>query len=202
MEETSQENKAIFSVDMDSEELQEILDRLDEHLAFRQVLQRDENHVGDEALGAEQSLAIPDLPSLDRLIALSDWLKMSSAPLRPSMGVGGLRGLVLRLLNLPVRFFGSSEIEFNRRQRDFIGELIPILNAVQSQNAALKSAVLSLGSSLETVITVDRKDRVVESESVSSQERISALIAQVDALKLEVDQISTRFAVDEETKTA
>jgi len=185
-----------FSGELNPEELHKILDRIDESLAFHQVLSKAVD------LNDQETWAIPDLPTLERLIALSDWLKMSSAPLRPSIGVGGLRGFLLRLLNLPVRIFGSSEIEFNRRQRDFIGELITALSAVQAQNAALKSAVLSLEGRLEVVTTMDRKERVVENAFASSQERIRALIAQVDALKLELEQISARFAVDEENRTA
>ena len=76
----------LLASDLEPEELESILDRIDDYLALWQVIYHKPAPVPEE---------IP-LPSLAQLGAASDWLRMSSAPLYPSMGIGGAHGILLR----------------------------------------------------------------------------------------------------------
>ena len=81
-----QPQERLPSTDLDPEDLQAIVDSIDDHLAFRNVV------YNDSARSREEDLPV----SLASLSTISDWLKMSSAPLYPSQGVGGARGTGLR----------------------------------------------------------------------------------------------------------
>src|SRR5690242_2795673 len=109
-----QPQERLPSTDLDPEDLQAIVDSIDDHLAFRNVV------YNDSARSREEDLPV----SLASLSTISDWLKMSSAPLYPSQGVGGARGFIYRFLNLVVKVFGSPQIYFNRKLRDLLGELL------------------------------------------------------------------------------
>jgi len=170
---SSQKGSAI--TDLDPEELQRILETVQDYLAFRQVLHK------EGFLFVDDNLAFPDPPSLEKLGALADWLKMSSAPLRRSIGVGGIRGLILRLFNLPVRLFGSEQVIFNRRLREYIDELTGSIESLNAQEAALKSAVISLDRALKTNAESIKEIMALVEINKSLREENKKLVERIDS---------------------
>ena len=160
-------SKGILLVsDLEPEELDSILDRIDDNLAFWRVIYN------------EHAYAQDSLPSLVHLDVVSDWLKLSSAPLHPSLGVGGVRGIILRSLNLFVKIFGAVQITFNRKFRDFLAELMTYLHEFESQTANLKTDVNEL----------EKKVQTLEATNNSYQQEIEALREQISDLSERLDK--------------
>jgi hypothetical protein len=159
-------SKGILLVsDLEPEELDSIMDRIDDNLAFWRVIYN------------EHAYAQDPLPSLAPLGAASDWLKLSSAPLHPSLGVGGVRGIILRGLNLFVKIFGSVQINFNRKFREFLAELITFLHEFERQTANLKTDVNELEKKVQTL---EATNNSFQQEIELLREKITALSEQLD----------------------
>ena len=154
--------------DLDPEDLQAIIDSIDDHLAFRNIVYNDSSGSREE-----------DLPvSLASLSTISDWLKMSSAPLYPSQGVGGARGFIYRFLNLVVKVFGTSQIRINRKLRDLLEELLLTLQLLNTQAVALKS----------TVEAQDTRIRALEAENHGFRQEVETLTRHVADLRTDLDR--------------
>ena len=177
MENPNQFEGTFFAADIDPGELHLILDRIDESLAFYQVVHDTNDFMIDD------NVLIPDLPLFQNMVTLSDHLKMSTAPLQPSMGVGGIRGFVLRMINLPIRLFGEMEIEFNRSLREFIGELVAFNHAVNAQTTALNSAVASLDRKLGGKTGLEMKVQELDAANISYQDEIKLLQEHLETLR-------------------
>ena len=175
------QDKSFFSTNQDAEEVQRILDRIDENLALRQAL-RDS---GEITTGVK--LSIPALPSLDRVNNLIHWLMMSTAPLHPSAGVRGMRGIYLRFLNLPFRIFGKMEINFNQRLRDLLGELSAFLHVSREQGNLLRSMVLNLEDELE-----ENEDVIQNLQKInkSLQEKISEFYELDESREIKIAELT------------
>ena len=156
----------LFVSDLEPKELDSILDRIDDNLAFWRVIYN------------EHAYAQDPLPSLALLGAVSDWLKLSSAPLQHTLGVGGVRGIILRGLNLFVKIFGSGQIDFNRKFRDFLAELMTFLHEFESQTANLKTDINEL----------EKKIQTLEATNNSYQQEIDLLREQITALSERLDK--------------
>lgn len=154
----------------DSEDIQSIFETIEDSTAFWQVL------FNDTVCDQDDGLPV----SLTQVSATADWLKMSSAPLYPSLAVGGLRGLIYRFLNLIIKLFGNPQIRFNRKFRDFLGELLTILQESNIQIEKLKSKVANLNDRLQTL----------EAENYGYRQDINALAGQVEELRSNLDQMS------------
>ena len=156
----------LLNSDLEPEELDSILNRIDDNLAFWRVIYN------------EHAYAQDPLPSLARLGAASDWLKLSSAPLHPSLGVGGVHGITLRSLNIFVKIFGSVQINFNRKFREFLAELMTFLQEFESQTANLRTDVNEL----------EKKVQTLEAANNSYQQEIESLKEQMTALSERLDE--------------
>ncbi len=174
---------SLLASDLEPEDLHAILDRIDENLAFWQVL------YNDRVLPQGVDAVVPNLPSLEPLYATSYWLKMSSAPLRPSMGVGGVHGIVIRLSNLVVRVFGAAQIGFNRQLRDFLGELLPAVQALYAHAAALKPIVSDLDHKMEYISDLEARVQTLEASNAAYQKEIDMLSGQVATLRGDLDKL-------------
>jgi hypothetical protein len=149
--------------DLPAEDLQSIYDQVDEHLAFWNV-------VYNETAGVkEDGLPVP----LEEAGASADWLKLSSAPLYASQGVGGARGLTYRLLNLGLKIFGAPQIQFNRRLRDFLGHLMTALQSFNIQAVKQK----------ETLADLAGRIRALEIENETARQEIDSLTSQIADLR-------------------
>lgn len=112
---------------MDETDLQAIVEAVDEHLAFWNIL----NPTDQKPTDGEGA-------SLPRMRALAEALQMSSAPLYATQGLGGLRGLVYRALNAVIKIFGRPQIDFNRGLRDYLAESQLVLHALQDRLQVLE----------------------------------------------------------------
>lgn len=154
----------------DSEELQIIFDTIEDNLAFWKILYND----------VIPSPGVEQPNSLTQASTVADWLKMSSAPLYPSQSIGGLRGIVYRFLNLAIKVIGTPQIRFNRKFRDFLGELLLILQGYNTQALDAQSTINALKSRVQ----------LLETENRDFQAEIKMLSDQVDELRSEFIDLS------------
>lgn len=162
MSDLLQSKKSLTRTDLDPEDLQAIFNNIDDSLAFWQVLYNESvNTPGDGA------------PiSLKQINELAYWLRMSSAPLYPSLDATGVRGFIYRLLNLAVKVFAAPQIHFNRKLRDLIGELLVAFQEFNSQTTAMEKTIESLNARV----------RSLEDENRLLHRNIEALSGQEEAL--------------------
>lgn len=163
-----QSQERLPSTDLDPEDLQAIVDSIDDHLAFWNVV------YNDSVRSQEDGLPV----SLAPLSMISDWLKMSSAPLYPSQGAGGARGFIYRFLNLVVKVFGSPQIRFNQKLRDLLGELLLTFQMFNTQAVALKSTVADQGARI----------RALEAENYDFRQEFETLTRQAADLRADLDR--------------
>ena len=181
MNANDQQNEQKFSVSMDSPELKEILSQLD--LALAQTRQTSAS-LNDPTNTTTHSIASE---SMDNLIYLADWLKMSSAPLRPSV-IGGIKGLLWRILNIPARIFLPAQIGFNNNLREFIDRLVTELNTTNARTAELES----------TVAALEQKNTILSEINTQREEQITKLF---EANKFFQEQLSNLGDVQDQLLT-
>jgi hypothetical protein len=179
--------KYLLTSDLEPEDLRAILERIDENLAFWQVLNND--LVPPPHINA----AIPDLPALDKLYAASYAINMSSAPLRTSLGVSGIKGFGLRLSNLVIRIFGTEQISFNRQLREYLDQLIPSVVALYGQVTALRPIISDLDRKVELVADLESKVQLLEASNAAYQQEIDGLARQVATLRRDLDRALDRL---------
>jgi hypothetical protein len=175
---------------LDPGELHAVFDRIDEFLAFHQMIHTEGHLTVDEKIVSIGS------PQLDRLVELSDWLKMSSAPLRQSEGIGGLRGFFFRLLNLPVRIFGAGQIAYNRKTREFIHELMIVLEAFNAQNHTFSIVLADMKRNQEACTDLTNKISALEASIARYQEELREMNQTMLAVRQELDTVSSSIFGD------
>ena len=145
MAETNDHNDAFFAADLDPQELRRILDRIDENLSFR--------HFSRGGIGTEEGAGsrVSFLPSFARAGQIIDSIKMSTAPLYPSIQAKGFNRFLWRLKNLFIKLFGSNELAFNQLLREMLGEFHQSFQALKEQSDSLTLAVDSLDVRVEAI---------------------------------------------------
>ena len=146
--EYDQSEEKSFNVNVNSEELQNILNQIDQKLNF-------DKPPLPNMIKEQQPATQPFLP-LESLTGLGDWIKMSSAPLQPSI-IGGVRGFIWRILNFPVRIFLPSEIVFNRKLREFIGELMASMYAINAFAQKMEASIALLDQKMEMLVKANQE---------------------------------------------
>ncbi len=182
--------KGILSdTDLDPEELQIILDNIEDHLAFWEVLYNNSVSAQDEKPPVLPITPVsPVTPvSLTQLSSIADWLKMSSAPLHLSQSVGGAHGFAYRVLNLAIKIFGSPQIRFNRELREYLGESVTAFQHFNEQTAALAS----------TVDTLNDRLRMLEMENKDYRQKIEGLVWLVRELREDLDRLTDETSGDD-----
>ena len=164
-------------------EVDQIIERIAENLDFRQLTYEE---VDDHF---EVRPPIPELSSLERFEGLLHEVSMSAAPLRPSI-VGGIRGLIYRVLNLPIRIFAAEQIVFNRQLRELIGELAEFATSLRDQSRAMRLAI-------ETLPKITK--RVQEQEELWSQlGELSSIRSRLDSYDERPESATRQHAEYEE----
>jgi len=151
---------------MDSNELQELFNQIDDNLALKQIVTN-----AILLFTEKRTLTMEQVPLLD-LLEKSGQLKLSTAPLRPTQSERGLRGFLYRFVNLPVKLFFREEITFNRDLRDFINDLVVSIIALQDQNTKLITVIESLDqkiTAIENSLNNPVPLKNVEIENLNSQ---------------------------------
>jgi hypothetical protein len=167
------------STNMDKEALQVIYENIDDHLAFWNIL------YNDPVPSQEDGLPV----SLVQLTAVSDWLKMSSAPLYPSQGVGGVRGFVYRFLNLVVKIFGTPQVRFNQNLRELLGELLVSLQGFNTRVMPIKSIAENQ----------DARIRALEAENYDCLQDVETLTRQIAQLRADLDRLMDEHSGENRT---
>lgn len=127
---TSRVDAPLFDSAAPSEELQEILRRIDENLELRPLL-RDMAPLG-EALSDEAPGAPPGLPDLVDLPERLQRLRALRAPYFLTAG-NGIGAWVKRLLNLPLRIYGFKQHLHNQIQVDAVDLLFDQVRALRQR---------------------------------------------------------------------
>ena len=96
---------------------------------------------------------------------------MSSAPLQPSI-IGGVRGFIWRILNFPVRIFLPSEIVFNRKLREFIGELMASMYAINAFTQKMEASIALLDHKMEILVKANQE---MKEENLKLKSRLESL---------------------------
>ncbi len=183
----------LADTDLDPEEFQIILDNIEDHLAFWEVLYNDSvSTQGDNTPSVTPVLPVtsvsPATPvSLTQLSSIADWLKMSSAPLHPSQSMGGARGFAYRVLNLAIKIFGSPQIRFNKELREYLGETVTAFQQFSEQTAALTS----------TVETLNDRIRMLEMENKDYRQKNESLFWLVRKLREDLDRLTDETSGDD-----
>ena len=171
MKNDSRPNEDITADPISPEDLQGFFENIEDHLAFWNVLYTD--RVG----GSFDWHPVP----LERTRAVTDWLNMDSAPLNPSASAQGIRGLIYRVLNVPVKVFGRPQIRFNQKLREFLSKLLPILEMYNAKDAAL----------YERIEQNTDRIRELETENAAHRSEIALLSQQVAELTARLDGVNT-----------
>jgi SAM-dependent methyltransferase len=169
-----------FNAELPAGELDRILQRIEENIDIRAALwgEADSTGVSVERLSQSISASLIDTETLvQRLDA-----NYGTAPLYSISG-RGLRSLVKRLLNLPIRVFG-------RRQRGFNRELITLLTQAPRTQLALRDLAERLRTEvegkLESTSTLNNRLDGTENWLRSVSDRVVGTENLLRALQLEI----------------
>lgn len=138
-------NQSFFSSDLDSKEIEDILKRIDDHIARRLDVA--------EVEPAKVLAELPDTSALDHHLYE---VRRSTAPLFAVTGRHP-KQILRRTLNLPIRVFGHKQRHFNR-------ELVALVEQMVAQIYSLRQVAASVLSLYETVRRLS-----VESQTSANQ---------------------------------
>ena len=116
-------------------ELERILQRIEENLAFRRVLKD----------GSGPRLEVPAPPPLAAFDERHQRLRRLGAPFFAPEG-RGLAALGRRLLNLPLRVFGHKQVQFNEQMIDLTTQLAASLHQSLTEQ---RNALLALSKEVQ-----------------------------------------------------
>lgn len=197
MESNPQQKERRFSVNLESEELNDVLSQIDKCLKQHQQILSPIANNNEEVVSKSPEIFLENFDSY------ANWLQMSSAPLRPSI-IGGYRGFIWRVLNAPVRFFIPSQIGFNQNLREFISELRTIIHAVNNLLIAHEQKVESLDQlkdSLQVVgdlqVQLESLQEKLTNQLISLHQRTSQLESLQEKIQ-QIDSIQIRMKAQEE----
>ena len=111
-------DRSFFSVDLEPTELQLILDRIEENLAFRNII-NDKHEEIDDSDDSLRPVSSPHMHQIDSGLAM---LRFLQAPLFTPME-SGWKALVAPLLNFPIRLFGRKQILYDNQVIELLSHL-------------------------------------------------------------------------------
>jgi hypothetical protein len=121
-----------FDANLPPGELQRILARIEENLAFRQILK-------DQAPRADKgAYALPQLPPISEVDRRVQFLRLLRAPLFGPVS-GPLLSFVCYVLNLPIRLLGRKQMMFNEELLLLFHDVVPLLHVLSEQSLVLAS---------------------------------------------------------------
>jgi hypothetical protein len=154
----STDKNTFFQATLSDKELEQILQRIDENLELRSVL----NHRGSASAQPETMPATLELGEIARHL---QELHYNQAPLFVIKG-NRWRQFLRRLINLPIRFFGHKQLSFNRELLAALDALLAQLYSLQ-QLAALQSKTQQALQSLQ--VLEQSLQAVVDTTTVQTQ---------------------------------
>ena len=167
---TSSISQPFFSTDLEQDALEQILQRIDENLALRPLLQQPPHHQESTEL-----VSPPCLPDLSHVPFRLRRMREIQAPIFLTQG-GGLVTLIKRLLNLPIRLFGHKQIGFNRDLLDVLDMMIVRLQTLD--DFALYQA--QIGEHVIHLLTANDEVRNSLQQAQTRQEEIAEQLGGID----------------------
>lgn len=168
---------------IDSEEIEIILDRIDESLTLSNAFTRyKQTPFNTDFLPLDKN-------NFEKLLIMSSDLRMSSAPLRATIGIGGFRGFFYRILNLPIRLFETQQIAFNKHLRDFIWELVVHCQKMGEKNDLVMDQIRRLSYKVKGL---DDKALTIENTWRSQQKEINTLTDKLKAMESKYLQLQEK----------
>jgi len=164
--------QSFFSSDLDSKEIEDILKRIDDHIARRLAVA--------EVEPAMVSAELPDTSALDHHLYE---VRRSTAPLFAVTGRHP-RQILRRILNLPIRVFGHKQRHFNR-------ELVALVEQMVAQIHSLRQVAASVLSLYETVRRLSVESQTSADQIGELRQSLSLVTAEQQGQREWLEQVMT-----------
>ncbi len=161
---------AFFQAALSDKDLEQILQRIDENLELRSVLEKSRS---TSVQAAETPALLPDLGEMARHL---QELHYNQAPLFVIKGNRWQRFL-RRLINYPIRIFGYKQLGFNHELLAALDALMPQLHSLQKlivQQSKTQETLQQLERSLSQVQQIDQILKADMQQLSSAQTTLSA----------------------------
>ena len=165
-------NQSFFSSDLDSKEIEDILKRIDDHIARRLDVA--------EVEPAKVLAELPDTSALDHHLYE---VRRSTAPLFAVTGRHP-KQILRRTLNLPIRVFGHKQRHFNR-------ELVALVEQMVAQIYSLRQVAASVLSLYETVRRLSVESQTSANQIGELRQSLSLVTAEQRGQREWLEQVAT-----------
>jgi LPS sulfotransferase NodH/predicted SAM-dependent methyltransferase/carbonic anhydrase/acetyltransferase-like protein (isoleucine patch superfamily) len=165
-------NQSFFSSDLDSKEIEDILKRIDDHIARRLDVA--------EVEPAKVLAELPDTSALDHHLYE---VRRSTAPLFAVTGRHP-KQILRRTLNLPIRVFGHKQRHFNR-------ELVALVEQMVAQIYSLRQVAASVLSLYKTVRRLSVESQTSANQIGELRQSLSLVTAEQRGQREWLEQVAT-----------
>jgi LPS sulfotransferase NodH/acetyltransferase-like isoleucine patch superfamily enzyme/predicted SAM-dependent methyltransferase len=165
-------NQSFFSSDLDSKEIEDILERIDDHIARRLDVA--------EVEPAKVLAELPDTSALDHHLYE---VRRSTAPLFAVTGRHP-KQILRRTLNLPIRVFGHKQRHFNR-------ELVALVEQMVAQIYSLRQVAASVLSLYKTVRRLSVESQTSANQIGELRQSLSLVTAEQRGQREWLEQVAT-----------
>jgi LPS sulfotransferase NodH/predicted SAM-dependent methyltransferase/carbonic anhydrase/acetyltransferase-like protein (isoleucine patch superfamily) len=165
-------NQSFFSSDLDSKEIEDILKRIDDHIARRLDVA--------EVEPAKVLAELPDTSALDHHLYE---VRRSTAPLFAVTGRHP-KQILRRTLNLPIRVFGHKQRHFNR-------ELVALVEQMVAQIYSLRQVAASVLSLYKTVRLLSVESQTSANQIGELRQSLSLVTAEQRGQREWLEQVAT-----------
>lgn len=165
-------DQAFFSSDLDSKEVEDILKRIDDHIARRLA--------AAEIVPEKVSVALPDTSVLDHHLYE---VRRSTAPLFAVTGRHP-KQILRRILNLPIRVFGHKQRHFNR-------EMVALIEQIVAQIGGLRQVADSVLLLNETVRRLSVEAQASAHQIRELRQLLGLVTAEQRGQRERLDQMAT-----------
>ncbi len=165
-------DQSFFSSNLDSKEIEDILKRIDDHIARRLAVA--------EVEPAMVSAELPDISALDHHLYE---VRRSTAPLFAVTGRHP-KQILRRILNLPIRVFGHKQRHFNR-------ELVALIEQMVAQIHSLRQVATSVLSLYETVRRLSVESQTSANQIGELRQSLSLVTAEQRGQREWLEQVAT-----------
>jgi len=165
-------NQSFFSSDLDSKEIEDILKRIDDHIARRL-----------DVAEVEPAKVLAELPDTSALDYHLYEVRRSTAPLFAVTGRHP-KQILRRTLNLPIRVFGHKQRHFNR-------ELVALVEQMVAQIYSLRQVAASVLSLYETVRRLSVESQTSANQIGELRQSLSLVTAEQRGQREWLEQVAT-----------
>jgi hypothetical protein len=183
---TAGTKEAFFSASIEQEELERVLRRIDENLALRPVFREQATGSNNQAISWGESLPLPELGDLPwRLQELNHM----QAPLFVIKG-RDWRNLLKRIINVPIRFFGYKQINFNRDLLEALGIMLIQIQGLRQQAEHQAETDQSLARLQEALAELNSLQAQIKEDQAELADVLVQLKASSETLREKQDNLT------------